>query len=96
MSNFCDVVSSYGETFALEIQEKVLDGWCIVENTYQSQMGLIQSVTMKRDANTVEEFRLASSGIQEKPKLTRAEIMANARAARALNKAAKLTDEIVE
>lgn len=96
MSNFCDVVEPYGESFAMEVQDKVLDGWSIVEGTYHSQLGLVQSITMKRDEKTVEAFRQASVGIKEKPKLTRAESLELARSVRSANKAAKLTDEIVQ
>lgn len=98
MADTRDVTSQSLELFLAEVVDLTLDGWKIhPSNKGDVFVGLAFSCTMYRDENTVEAFRQASVGIEAKPKLTRAEILAKARAVANANRIAKLTpEEILE
>lgn len=82
---FRDVSETNFVAFLAEIADLTLDGWAIDKSNPGdvSPFGLHYCATMYRDANTLEKLRQAAVGIDEKPKLTRAEILEQARAAKA-------------
>ena len=84
-TDFRDVVEHSVEAFVKEVVALTLDGWAVSPTCPGDSVGFgnTYTVSMFRDANTVEAFRQASVGIDEKPKLTRAEILEKARAAKA-------------
>jgi hypothetical protein len=83
-----DVVEHSVEALIAEVVALTLDGWAVSKTCPGDVVGYQTfTVSMFRDSDTVDNFRQKSLGIAEKPKLTRAEILANARAAKAKNKA---------
>lgn len=79
-----DIVELSMESFCKEIVDMTLDGWAISPTNPGDAMPMCNTftVSMYRDADTVERFRASSSGVGEKPKLTRAEILEKARQAK--------------
>lgn len=82
---FRDITETNIVAFVAEVAAMTLDGWAIDRNQPGdcSPFGLHYTVSMYRDADTLEKLRQAAVGIEEKPKLTRAEILEKARAAKA-------------
>ena len=71
--------------FGQDFQEAVLDGWRIREGSYIDtgwDSTPLYSVDMIRDDETVAKFKAAAAKIADKPRLTREEILAKARAAK--------------
>lgn len=85
-----DVVEHSVEAFVAEVVALTLDGWAVSETCPGDAVGFGQcyTVSMFRDVNTVESFRLRAVNIEEKPKRTRAEQLAEARAMRGKGKLA--------
>lgn len=78
-----DVVEHTVEALVAEVAALTLDGWAVSKTNPGDCIGYrVYTVTMFRDSNTVEALRQKSAGVDEKPKMTRAEILAKARAAR--------------
>lgn len=78
-----DVVEYTIEALVAEVAAMTLDGWAVSKTNPGDVIGYgVYTVSMFRDSNTVEMLRQKAIGIAEKPKLTRAEILAKARAAR--------------
>lgn len=78
-----DVVERTVEAFVAEVVALTLDGWVVSKASPGEVIGYgTYTVSMFRDDNTVESLRQKAAGITEKPKETRAEILARARAAR--------------
>ncbi len=79
-----DIVEHSVEEFVKEVVAMTLDGWTVSPTCAGDvlQYNNTYTVSMFRSAETVEKFRSLSAGVGEKPKLTRAEILANARAAK--------------
>ncbi len=90
-----DIAESSLEIFLSKFQEAVLDGYVVgtVNPGDVIGYGLGFTVSMIRNENTVEDLRKIGMSIEEKPKLTRAEILEKARAVR---KANLDTNKIVE
>lgn len=79
-----DVVQYHLQGLIAEVVALTLDGWAVDKDFPGEAVGHNgYTVTMFRDANTVEALRVRGATIAEKPKETRAEILARARAARA-------------
>lgn len=79
-----DVVEHSVEAFVAEVVALTLDGWAVDPSNPGAALGFASAfaVTMYRDEDTVEQLRLKGVNIAEKPKLTRAETLALARAAK--------------
>lgn len=85
--------------FVQDLQEAILDGWQIEEGRHATTGFLsfpLYSVDMERNDKTVEEFKAIAEKMTGKPKLTRNEILTNARAARAAKAAGKLEGDVAE
>lgn len=79
-----DVVEHTIQTFTAEVVARTLDGWAVSQTNPGDAVGFGQTytVSMYRDESTVEAARKALAGMGEKPKKSRAEILADARAAK--------------
>lgn len=86
------VVSGNLEVVLAEVQELLLDGWQISddERGELSVFGNSCQVTMVRNDETVQHFKERAEAILSRPKLTPAERMAKARAARKSEQGATL------
>lgn len=79
-----DVVASSLDAYTEEVIQLTKDGWIVVEGTYDvGHYGGYYTVSMTRDDVSVRAFKEYAEGVASAPKLTRAEILANARAAKA-------------
>jgi hypothetical protein len=86
------VVTGNLEVLLADVQDLILDGWVISddERGELSVFGNSCQVTMVRDESTVQQFKARAESIQGRPKLTVQDRMAKARAARGIEKGAKL------
>ena len=85
MDNTRDIVTHNLAAFVKELVDLTIDGWVVVKGSADMLGHSGFTVSMRRDVDTVEAMRVKALAIEEKPKLTRAEIMANARAAQKRN-----------
>ena len=87
-----DVVHICIEAFVEEIVDLVKDGWAVDSNNRGDVIGYGQSfvLTMYRDNATMQAFKDAAEGVKAAPKLSRAEILVKARAARKINQEATI------
>ena len=91
MSNNRDIVQHNIGAFVQELVTLTLDGWVVVKGSADMLGHSGFTVSMRRDVDTVEALRVKALAIEEKPKLTRAEIMSNARAAQKRNQKLDVT-----
>ena len=91
MDNARDVVTHNLAAFVQELVTLTLDGWVVVKGSVDTLGHSGYTVSLRRDVDTVEALRVMALAIEEKPKLTRAEIMANARAAQKRNQKLDVT-----
>lgn len=89
-----DVVEFSIEAFVKEVIAMTLDGWAVCATNPGDAIGYgrCYTVSMYRDEDTLANLKTVSGNINEQPRLTRAEILQKARAAR---KPRFTTDEIV-
>ena len=80
-----DVVEHSIESFTAEVVRLTKDGWEVSRSNPGDAVGFGQTytVSMYRDKDTILAFKQLAGDVVEKPKLTRSEILANARAAKA-------------
>ena len=80
-----DVVESVVATFVAEVVRLTQDGYKVCPSNSGDVVGAygnVFTVTMVRNQESVDAFMALSKDVQEKPKLSRAEILEKARAAR--------------
>lgn len=80
-----DVVQHTIEEFTKEVFDLVRDGWVISPTNPGDALlsyGTTYTVSMYRDASTVDAFKKLMGGVSDRPKMTRAETLEVARAAR--------------
>jgi len=85
-TDYFDIAASTLAEFAQELDSRLLDGWAISKTNPGEVVGMwggMFTVSLYRNESTITRLRNKVSGMQEKPKLTRAEILANARQAKA-------------
>ncbi len=89
-----DVLERTVEAFIAEVVAMTLDGWAVSKTSPGDAIGFgnAYAVSMYRNEDTVAALRKAGLACADKPKMTRAETLAVARAA----KAAKMTTDVVE
>jgi hypothetical protein len=84
-----DIVEHTLEAYTKELTSRILDGW-IVSNTCPGEVlgfyGSTFTVSLYRNASTVDWLRSKIGNVAEQPKPTRAEILQKARDAKAARK----------
>lgn len=81
-----DIVEHNFAAFAKELELKVLDGWAISKSNPGDVVGMYGgtfTVSLYRNADTIQRFHDAAEGVQAVPKLSRGEALAKARQAKA-------------
>lgn len=80
-----DVVEHTIEALVAEIAARTLDGWAVSPTNPGDSVGLGQTYTVSlyRNADTLAAARSKLEGMEVAPKKSRAEILADARAAKA-------------
>lgn len=93
-----DVCEGNMPDFVAAVVQKTLDGYEVdpAMPGDTNYFGNVFSVSMFRNADTVERMRSTIANIAEKPKLSRAEILANAREAKKAKAAAVLDVNTVQ
>lgn len=84
-----DIVEHSLSNFAKELEAKILDGWQISKTNPGAVVGFhggTFTISLFRNAETVQRLRTRVEGVQEAPKPTRGQILAKARAAKAERK----------
>jgi hypothetical protein len=85
-TKYHDIVETSFQSFAKELELKVLDGWAIDKSNPGDVIGMYGgtfTVTLSRNYETVDRFRKSAAATQDAPKLSPAESLARARQARA-------------
>lgn len=85
-----DIVEQSLETFSKELAARIKDGWAISKTNPGDVVGLYGgtfTISLYRNAVTVEELRDKVNNVADAPRLTRAEILERARKAKAAKKA---------
>lgn len=93
-----DIVEHSVETFVAEVVARTKDGWAVSPTCPGDAVGFgsTYTVSMFRNEDTVQALKQLGESIEAKPKLTRAEILEKARAAKAANKATLDVNKIIE
>jgi hypothetical protein len=92
-TDFFDITETNLAEFAKKLESHLLDGWAISKQNPGDVIGLyggVYTISLYRNDETIKRIRTRVAGIQDAPKLDRATILANARAA----KAAKATTKV--
>lgn len=92
-TDYFDITESNIAVFAKELEARLFDGWAISKTNPGDVVGLYggtYTISLYRNDETVARLRNRVAGMQEKPKLDRATILANARAAKAAKSSTKV------
>lgn len=84
-----DIVEHNIVNFVKELEARLLDGWAVSKTNPGDVVGLYGgtfTVSLYRDASTVERVKSKVESVAEQPKPDRKTILANARAAKAFKK----------
>jgi hypothetical protein len=85
-TEYFDIVEHNLAIFAKELESKLFDGWAISKTSPGEVVGLYGgtfTISLFRNEETVQRLRSRVGTMKESPKLDRATILANARAAKA-------------
>ena len=96
-TTYKDIAENNLQTLLEHQQRLILDGWIISEYNPGDVMGYgLFTVQMKRSEESIAEFKALAGEVEEKPKLTRNEILQKARDARGTKTIAKLSSDFVQ
>lgn len=85
-TEFFDIIDTNLASFAKELDNRLLDGWAISKTNPGEVVGVYGgtfTISLFRNETTLERLRNKVGSMEEKPKLSRGEILAKAREAKA-------------